>query len=98
MVSAWGKRVRTIARPGPEQTERIRVAVLDGGTAAQIVSLPPEYGNYYRISVNEAVPIGLRAAVVRHLIETHKVECCTRDCEVARAWLPPQAAARTLPA
>ena len=74
--------------PGDRAASRIQVVPLDAGTAAQLVTLPMEYADAYRVQVAEAIPLGLRAAVARHLIEYHSSECCTRTCAMARCWLP----------
>mgnify|MGYP000952695780 CR=1 FL=1 len=58
---------------------------LDAGTVAQYVHLG--LGDAYRIQVNAALPPGLHAAAVRHLIEAHQRDCTTVYCERARDWL-----------
>jgi hypothetical protein len=58
---------------------------LDSSTAAQYVGLGLD--DTYRIQVNAAIPVGLRAAVARHLVEAHREDCTTVYCETARAWL-----------
>lgn len=53
-------------------------------TAAQIVWLLKDE---YQIQIAEWVPLGLRAAVARHLPEAHIQECCARSCSQARMWV-----------
>lgn len=85
-----GRGSQVLPCPGDRAASRIQVVSLAAGTAAQLVTLPLEYADAYRVQVAEAIPLGLRAAVARHLIEFHLSECCTRSCAQARCWLPVQ--------
>lgn len=78
-----GSSVLRILRTHP-RVECTAVEALSHGTAAQIVWL---LGDECQIQIAEWVPLGLRAAVMRHVVEKHTQECCTRSCSEARAWV-----------
>jgi hypothetical protein len=63
--------------------ERTAVAPLSDDTPAQIIW----YRGDYQIRIASWLPLGVRAAVVRHLSEAHLYSCCTRYCDYARAWV-----------
>lgn len=67
--------------------DHVAVVPLAEDTIAQVVSLL-DGDETTVIQVSDAVPAGLRAAVVRHVATArHQHECCYRGCEQARAWL-----------
>ena len=60
------------------------VVSLSEDTVAQTVWFREDY----QIQISDAIPVGLRAAVARHMVEHHVQECCTRSCAMARTWMP----------
>lgn len=73
---------RSLARNHLDPT-RVHVVSLEGETVAQIVWFRGDY----RIQVNQDIPVGLRAAVVRHTVEAHQYECYPRVCPRANEFL-----------